>query len=453
MNPTSKSLLAAGAVVLSCVAVLAGTRSRDNVDSHLSSFNYFLSTRKLLASTSNSTPAGDAGDYYEFVSELLQRDYVDPVNDERKMSTGAVRGMVGYLDDPDCRFMDAEEFKSFSDEANGRFQGIGIQLGYEEPSKKQLQEALPDDLAALSKEKPSAPTADSLDDEGNYDTGHLPAVVVESVVPGSPADKAGVKVGDSVNSVDGLWVLNPYEINALGVITPVVYSQTDKVAPGTTPSPSLVKLTSQLLTMRRALRQKLKASLTPSKAIDRLTMGTGGPVKVVWERGRNQITTEITKAASNEDAVTKGADGVLAVHFQPGLASKLKSEIGGGAVTLDLRNNRFGDPSELRPCLELFGQAGTYGKLVNYKGKTSKPLETSSGSKPRALKLIVDRSTSGVAEMFALALQAKGYAKVEGPSMSPDRNMVETVKLSDGSGYTLVTGKYDSGAELTGRKS
>jgi len=452
MNSAKKSFLTAGAVVLSCAAVLAGTLSRNRADLHLSSpFNFFASTHSLVASTANTAPGAGPGDYYEFVSELLKRDYVDPVTDERKLSTGAVKGMVNFLEDADSRFMSPEEFKVFAEASSGKFEGVGVELGYENPSNKELRDALPPALLPFSQAKASD-SSTNLDSDGNLDTGHLPAVVIEAVIPGSPADKAGLKAGDSLKSVDGMWVMNPYEINNLAVISLAVKKEQDahKSQP---PTQALTDLTREYLDIRRDLRKKLKNSLTPAKAMDRLTMGTSGDVTATWTRGQTLVTTRLAKSITPEEEVSKEPNGAIAVHFQPGVSSKLKSILNTGPVTLDLRENKFGDPAELKPCLELFGPAGAYGKLVNNKGKAATVLATTEGAKPRNLKLIVDRSTAGVAEMFALALQSRGYAKLEGPPMSHDRNLVETFKLSDGSGYTLVTAKYETGTELARSKS
>ncbi len=439
MNSVKKSLLAAGAVVLGCTALFLGIRVRDRADEHVA-LNPFQSTHSLLVDANNSdSPSATAADYYEFVDELIKREYVDPVTDERKLSTGAIRGMVLYLDNPDCRFLAPDEYKAFADSQLGKIQGTGVQLGYELPTKKELAAALPSNVQTLASDRVADPSTAALMPENGLEAAHLPAVVVESVVPGSPAEKAGVKVGDTLNTVDGLWVMNPYDVNSYNLIYEAYKTKKATVE--------------AYIAARRDLRKKLKASITPSKAIDRLTIGTSGTVNAVWARGNSLVTTSIPKAVTSESPVSRESNGDLAVHFSPGLSDRLKAEMGTGPVTLDLRDNQFGDPDELRKCLELFGPAGTYGKFANSKGKPAKMLTTTVGSKPRALTLLVDKSTSGVAEMFALALRSKGYAKIEGGDMSPDKNMIELVKLSDGSGYTVVTGSYVTGTEQARRAS
>jgi carboxyl-terminal processing protease len=443
MNPAKKSLLSAGAIVLCCGAVLAGTLSRNSTDRHQPAFDLFASNHRLLASNSNDQgPAGSAGDYYEFVTELLKKNYVDPVNDERKLSTGAIRGMILFLDNPDCRFFDPDEYRAYAEAEAGKFQGIGVTLGYKIPSRQDLAAALSDVDASLMKSpdaqlRKSAQDAVDLDPDSDTDSTHVPAVVVESVVPGSPADRAGVKVGDSLNSINGMWVVNPYEINALSVVTQAV--NRNQASRDT------------LLALRRDLRKKLKSSLTPAKALNKVTMGTSGLLKIDWMRGRTLVPTSIARGVTTEDSVTREAGGVLALHLIPGAGAKLKSELGGGPITLDLRNNTLGDYDELKACLEDLAPAGSYGKFVNYKSKPAKTLTTTSGSKPRSIKILVDGSTSGLSEVLALALQSKGYAKLQGPPMAQDKNLVQLFKLSDGSGYSLVTGSYQTGAEQTRR--
>jgi carboxyl-terminal processing protease len=110
------------------------------------------------------TAHGDAP--YAAVEQLgrvlveVENDYVDPV-DRAKLVDGAIKGMVAELD-PHSSYMPADEFQVFESDTEGQFGGIGIEV---ETRNEQL--------------------------------------VVLAPIEGSPADRAGLKSGDVIVSVDG----------------------------------------------------------------------------------------------------------------------------------------------------------------------------------------------------------------------------------------------------------
>jgi carboxyl-terminal processing protease len=79
----------------------------------------------------------------------------------REMIYGAIKGMVASLGDPYTAFLPPEENKEVKEDLNGKFEGIGIQLGYRDGT-----------LAVV------APLA------------------------GSPAEKAGIRAGDLIIKID-----------------------------------------------------------------------------------------------------------------------------------------------------------------------------------------------------------------------------------------------------------
>src|SRR5207302_4748550 len=160
------------------------------------------------------------------------------------------------------------------------------------------------------------------------------------------------------------------------------------------------------------------SSFISLKARNRLIGGTSGQVHVVWKRSGSLLDTTIQKAPSQEEAVSQESGGALALHFFPGAASKLKSEISAGPVTLDLRNNVIGDYEEMRRCLAAVAPAGVYGEILNQKSKPVRMLQTQTGSPAHSITIIADHSTRGVAEMFARGLESKGIAKITGSPMS-----------------------------------
>ena len=62
------------------------------------------------------------------VREKIKNQFVYPVDDDTKLTYGAIRGMLAALEDPYTRFLDPKEFKDFNTETEGHFDGIGAIL-------------------------------------------------------------------------------------------------------------------------------------------------------------------------------------------------------------------------------------------------------------------------------------------------------------------------------------
>ena len=101
-------------------------------------------------------------------------------------------------------------------------------------------------------------------------------------------------------------------------------------------------------------------------------------------------------------------------------------------------------------CIRVVAPSGTYGYLITEKNEKPAVLTVSEGrSQKIKLKLIVDRTTSGAAEIFALALSSRGVASLSGTELAGNRSIVHWYTLPDGAGYTLVTAEYRAKAPTT----
>ncbi|MHB8994457.1 MAG: S41 family peptidase [Armatimonadota bacterium] len=105
------------------------------------------------------------------VREKVKQQFVYPIKDDKKLTYGAVRGMLASLDDPYTRFLEPDEFKDFRTDNSGHFDGIGAVL-----------EAKTDDKT------------------GRDD------IVISSVLPEGPASKTNLRSGDIVLKVDSTVV-------------------------------------------------------------------------------------------------------------------------------------------------------------------------------------------------------------------------------------------------------
>jgi carboxyl-terminal processing protease len=111
------------------------------------------------AAGSTVTPERIESDYREAL-KVIDDNYVNPV-DHEKTTDSSMQAMLWTLD-PHSSFFSAEELKKLDQEQSSQFYGIGVTI---------LQ--------------------------------HRDGVYVQSIVPGTPADKAGLRYGDRIVSVDG----------------------------------------------------------------------------------------------------------------------------------------------------------------------------------------------------------------------------------------------------------
>lgn len=168
----TRNLIIAGIILL---ILFSGTFSAGFISGRLTSP---ATAGQLSAAvlTGNKTPAasgqgGTPSDSQKLFEpfwqawDLLHKQYVDqPVNDEILMR-GAIRGMMASLGDPHTSYMDPEEFKSLNTQLQGEesYEGIGAWV----------------------------------DTSSDY-------LTIISPIPGSPAEKAGLRTGDKVIAVDGV---------------------------------------------------------------------------------------------------------------------------------------------------------------------------------------------------------------------------------------------------------
>ena len=94
--------------------------------------------------------------------DLLHLYYVDQPLDDNAMMEGAIRGMISALKDPHTRYADPKEYQEEVESSAGEYQGIGAYV----------------------------------DVTGDF-------VKINSTIPGSPAEEAGLKSGDLVIALNG----------------------------------------------------------------------------------------------------------------------------------------------------------------------------------------------------------------------------------------------------------
>lgn len=86
----------------------------------------FASANRSSADGSEPSPFANLGIFARALAHV-EVSYVEPVDSERLVQ-GAIRGMLGSLD-PHTTYLDPEEFAMLRNDAEGRFAGIGVEVG------------------------------------------------------------------------------------------------------------------------------------------------------------------------------------------------------------------------------------------------------------------------------------------------------------------------------------
>jgi carboxyl-terminal processing protease len=131
---------------------------------------------------------------FQEVLSHLRRQYVSPIEDEADLTYGAVRGMLAVLrgepyQDRYSRLLDPQEYRSFLQENEGHFGGIGAEIGLREA---EVPSDVAEQLAGLSCSVCGADIADP----------KRLQVVIIAPLPDSPAIQAGIQAADHILRVD-----------------------------------------------------------------------------------------------------------------------------------------------------------------------------------------------------------------------------------------------------------
>lgn len=410
MKKIHPSLIFTGALVAGLGAAIAGSVLRDSVDR--SGRPERLLQASLEPMTSDMDLQIPEGQYFLKLTDLVKREYVEPIGDDSKLAVGAVRGMVASLVDPWSQFMNPSQYAAFLQARKGEMNGIGAELALVYgPEAKKLGSA-----GLEAQEDDVGPNTDR--------AALLPELIVTAVAPGSQAEAAGLRPGDRIEAIDGRWV--PSE----AVVKAWREEQRKLQAEGNT---------AKLSELRQQIREKTRADRPATRARDILNEN-GLPVEVEWVRGTEQLKAKLDRKPFKVAPIVNGEESPQLRFFQ-GADLAFEKALKSGKTTFDLRNSFAGDADVMIRCLEKFLPPGEVGSIIDRRGGKPKPLNLKGHGENTKLTLIVDESTRGAAALFAQIAEAHG-SKLIG-KLNPDNAVfVAHYQLVDGSGYSIVYGQF-----------
>jgi carboxyl-terminal processing protease len=328
----------------------------------------YVAVGALLGRVMGDTSYGQLSIFGEVVRLVIDA-YVEPVNLDRAMA-GARQGMSDALDG-DSAFLEPEEFRLCQQAPKEGEAEVGLVL-----------------------------------------TRRFGFVMVVAPRPGSPAEKAGLRPGDIVRSIDEKHTRQ---------VPAVVAERLLRGAPG-----SSVKL-------------------------DILRAGAD-PFDVTLVRERVLPSAPTGKMLADAVGYVKVAD------FTPTAAEDLRTQVEalkkGGAtnLVLDLRTAAFGAPAEAAKVAEIFLHGGPVAKLVGRR-QPEQLLQADAAKQAWAgpLVALIGNGTAGPGEIVAAALSEADRAKLVGERTFGRAGVTRPVALPEG-GLLLTTAKYVSpkGAAIHG---
>ncbi len=405
--------------LLSIGAFRYGSALRDRTDRPNAKAMASMQASALLKLTPESTPVTvdaarqnntEGSDLMSTVIRLLKAYYVEPISKDKEteMARGAVRGMMDSLNDPDSRFLDPTERHLLEDAGTGKFHGIGA-------------------IFALRKEK-----------VGDLDKTKLTII---TPMPGSPAEKAGLKPGDAITFVDNKWVIS-YD--------PFKEAQLEKLAK------QVRNKEADELAYQKAYEvafKKLKDGINIMDSLEAVTSKSTGDVSIRVERAgeskpldfkircRNTVIQPVVK-----ESVSHGVAYIRVSQFSHDMPAQFAAVLNQSlneqakGLILDLRNNPGG---LIDSAADMVGRI-TGGGMI---GAVQTNTERKQVREARGHKLgipvivLVNEGTASVAELAAGTLRDAGVATLVGAKTFGDGLVQTPLLLKDGSAAILTTGK------------
>jgi carboxyl-terminal processing protease len=296
-------------------------------------------------------------DYFLEVKRLIERNYyTKPV--DKELMEGAIKGLFLNLDE-NSSYYTKEEFDTLLEDVSGDFVGIGVRIKQEDGF-----------------------------------------VTIQSPIEGGPAQKAGVKSGDKIVSVDGK--------NVKG------------------------------------------ASI--SEVIDLIKGTPGTKVKLGIERGNKPMTLEVKRETIKVNPIQykilKDNIGYIKIEqfnqytyesLVPVLNILDKENI--SSIIIDLRDNPGGLLDEVINVLEFFIPEGPI-VHIKYRGNIQRTYYSQLKKPKYKLAVLVNENSASASEIFAGAVQDTKVGTIVGVTTYGKGTVQQIVPLFNGDGMKLTIAEY-----------
>ncbi len=310
---------------------------------------------------------------YTKLSEIDQKarqDYVGKIN-ETALTDGICAGYLAGLGDSHAQYLSAQKYKAYLGASSSNNTGVGVTT---------LQ-----------------------DDDGNME-------VIE-VMPGSPAEKAGIKQGDTIVAVGGKEIPR------------ITYAAALNELDGTAGT----KVT---LTILHASASSASPASAAKTADITVTRGEYTPRTLSY-------------------SVINGNVGYIRIsQFRSGTASDFNNAVSAlvrqrpAGLVVDLRGNAGGLVSGAAAALDTLLPAGNMVESRDKDGKTTVEYTSGTNEVDLPVSVVVNGGTSGAAELFAEDIRDFKKGLVVGEQTAGNAMKDAVVPLSDGSAIIVSVAEY-----------
>jgi carboxyl-terminal processing protease len=304
--------------------------------------------------------SGDAERDFAAFAAILDRAQTEGLT-QRELEQTSVNAMARSLNECHTYYLDQERARSFNQPGGQRYGGIGAYISNTQPNTADLPE-------------------------------------ISRVIRDTPAERAGLRAGDRIKTVD------------------------DRDVTG----------------------------LTSQEVADLIRGPEGTQVRLVIVRAAAEQAFTITRATIVVPTLTTVMEGEFARIELPQIVSNAPEELAAALATLDragvrgwildLRNNPGGDLTSAQNIASAFIQSGVLVHEVGRGGET-RPLRVNEKAyypRPKPLAVLVNRSSASGAEIVASAVQEHKVGRVFGQKTAGCVGIGQPRELPDG-GMLLVT--------------
>ncbi len=313
----------------------------------------------------NTSPEPEPGLNIEILEEawnIIQQDYVDRDNiDANKLNQGAIKGMVEALDDPYTTYLDTTTYELSMKNLKGKFEGIGA---YVEEKDEQITIVAP--------------------------------------IPGSPAEKAGIRTGDVVLEIDGK------STEGMSLIEAVLNIQGTKGTPVTLSILHEGETEPEVVTIIRAEIELPSVQFEMKEDI--------AYIKITYfsERTPQELAPIL-------ESIAPQATGII----------------------LDLRSNGGGLLDPVIDVAGFFLKEGVVMDMVNNQGEhTIYSVKHNQITTDLPMVVLVDGYSASGSEVLTGALQDYGRATIAGTTTFGKGSVNILRRLKDGSGIYITTARW-----------
>jgi len=303
------------------------------------------------------------------VMERVKQDYVEPIDDTALLES-AIRGMVSNLD-AHSQYLDADQYRDIRVSTTGSYSGVGLEVS----------------------------TADG-------------EILVVSPMDGSPAQRAGIRAGDSIVAIDGTTVANEGLHETISRMrgragSPIAIT----VLRGEQEEVLVFSMRREKIQVASVRHEVLEQSLAYVR-ISQFSETTAGEVSRAIDDMMDEVDAKTGKMLTG--------------------------------LVLDLRNNPGGILDAAVEVSDLFLDSGL---IVTADGRTAESRFTKSARRGDILDgasivVLVNKGSASASEIVAGALQDHNRALVVGTSTF-GKGLVQTVMpLSKGRAIKLTTSRY-----------